>query len=150
MNVRNPDITGLAATSRPAQDTRSTRTYQEHDNSPCFNRRGKSRYGLSIDHLRRVTLFLSVGRALPIRVKYKGARPSKTRPDQPDRSCPRLCGNPEGCGAGATRTPPASATSSMSGLTGGEARTGCPCTRVERHQPSDCRNELIDLGINAW
>jgi hypothetical protein len=40
------------------------------------------------------------------------------------------------------RTPPASATSSMFALNGGEARTGCRRTRVERHQPSDCQKGL--------
>src|SRR5215469_5666354 len=44
------------------------------------------------------------------------------------------------CSATATtRTPPASATSPNSNLKHGEVRTGCPCTRVERHQLSDCR-----------
>jgi len=55
------------------------------------------------------------------------------------------------CSATATtRTLAASAASRMSGLNGGEARTGCPCTRVERYQPSDCRKGLIDPGINTW
>src|SRR5277367_2336425 len=42
MNVRNPDITGpCRPPSRPAQDTRLPRTFQEHANLPCFNRRGR-------------------------------------------------------------------------------------------------------------
>ena len=41
MNSRNPDITDPCATSRKAQDTLITRTYQERPNSPCLNRIGR-------------------------------------------------------------------------------------------------------------
>src|SRR5271170_6458509 len=45
MNVRNPDITGpCRPPSRPAQDTRLPRTFQEHANLPCFNRRGRKAF----------------------------------------------------------------------------------------------------------
>src|ERR1700730_17853900 len=42
MNSRNPEITDPCTTSRRAQDTPITSTYQERPSSPCLNRIGRT------------------------------------------------------------------------------------------------------------